>query len=71
VRAAERRIRSDQMRGVAPADIDAGISARALCAMVERHVSTEVIKGGHSVTESVRTLAELWYRAVYWSPDAA
>lgn len=68
VRACERRIRSDQMRGRAPTDIDAGISARALCAMVERHISTEVVKGGQSVTESVRTLAELWYRAVYLFP---
>jgi AcrR family transcriptional regulator len=68
VRAAERRIRADQMRGRAPTDIDAGISARALCAMVERHISTEVIKGEQAITESVRTLAELWYRAVYLSP---
>jgi AcrR family transcriptional regulator len=70
VRASERRIRADQMRGHAPTDIDAGISARALCAMVERHISTEVVKGQQSITESVRTLAELWYRAVYLFPPA-
>lgn len=70
VRAAEHRIRADQMRGHAPSDIDAGICARALSAMVERHITTEVIKGQHSVTESVRTLAELWYRAVYLFPPA-
>jgi AcrR family transcriptional regulator len=71
VRAAERRIRADQMRSHAPTDIDPAISARALCAMVERHITTEVIKGQQSMTESVRTLAELWYRAVYLFPPAA
>jgi AcrR family transcriptional regulator len=71
VRAAERRIRSDQMRGRAPNDIDAGIASRALMAMVERHITHEVINGQQSVTESVRTLAELWYRAVYLFPPAA
>jgi AcrR family transcriptional regulator len=68
VRAAERRIRSDQMRGKAPNDIDAGIAARALMAMVERHITTEVIHGEQSMTETVATLAELWYRAVYLFP---
>jgi AcrR family transcriptional regulator len=71
VRAAERRIRCDQMRGHAPSDIDAGICARALSAMVERHLTTEVIKGQQSVTESVRTLAELWWRAVYLFPPTS
>jgi len=71
VRAAERRIRSDQMRGHAPNDIDAGICARALSAMVERHLTTEVIKNQQSVTESVRTLAELWWRAVYLFPPSS
>ena len=68
VRAAERRIRSDQMRGKAPNDIDAGIASRALMAMVERHITTEVIHGEQSMTETVATLAELWYRAVYLFP---
>jgi AcrR family transcriptional regulator len=68
VRAAERRIRSDQMRGKAPNDIDAGIASRALTAMVERHITTEVIHGEQSMTETVATLAELWYRAVYLFP---
>ncbi len=68
VRAAERRIRSDQMRGKAPNDIDAGIASRALMAMVERHITTEVIRGEQSMTETVATLAELWYRAVYLFP---
>jgi len=71
VRAAERRIRSDQMRGKAPNDIDAGIASRALMAMVERHITTEVIRGSQSITETVATLAELWYRAVYLFPPAA
>jgi AcrR family transcriptional regulator len=68
VRAAERRIRSDQMRGKAPNDIDAGIASRALMAMVERHITTGVIHGEQSMTETVATLAELWYRAVYLFP---
>lgn len=71
VRAAEARIRADQQRGLAPADISPTISARALCAMVERHVTTDVVRGGGSVTESVRVLSELWYRAVYLFPPAA
>jgi TetR/AcrR family transcriptional regulator, ethionamide resistance regulator len=62
------RIRRDQERGIAPDDIDAAISAQALCAMVERHVILEVVRQGHSVTESVRVLSELWYRAVYLAP---
>lgn len=71
VRSAERRIRADQMRGRAPNDIDAGIASRALMAMVERHITHEVISGQTTITESVRTLAELWYRAVYLFPPAA
>lgn len=62
---AERRIRRDQERGIAPADISPRISAQALCAMVERHITIEVIGGGVDVTETIRVLAELWYRAVY------
>ena len=71
VRAAEDRIRADQERGVAPADIPPAVAATALCAMVERHVILEVLRQGHSVTESVRVLAELWYRAVYLAPPSA
>jgi TetR/AcrR family transcriptional regulator, ethionamide resistance regulator len=59
------RIRRDQERGIAPDDIDASISAQALCAMVERHVTMEIIRGGRQITESVRVLSELWWRAVY------
>lgn len=62
------RIRRDQERGIAPDDIDAEISAQALCAMVERHVSMEIIRGGRQITESVRVLSELWWRAVYSHP---
>jgi AcrR family transcriptional regulator len=65
---AERRIRRDQERGIAPDDIDARISAQALCAMVERHISMEIMRGGGDVTESIRVLAELWWRAVYSRP---
>jgi AcrR family transcriptional regulator len=72
---AERRIRRDQERGIAPADISPRISAQALCAMVERHITIEVIGGGVDVTETIRVLAELWYRAVYctspYAPPAA
>lgn len=71
VRAIEQRIRRDQQRGVAPADIDPGLAARALSAMVERHLTVHVIKAGRPITDSIRTLSELWYRAVYlFPPDA-
>jgi AcrR family transcriptional regulator len=66
---AERRIRRDQERGIAPADISPRISAQALCAMVERHITIEVIGGGVDVTETIRVLSELWYRAVYYMPQ--
>ena len=69
VAACARRIEADQQRGVAPDDIDAALSARALCAMVERHLLTDVIRGGTDVNDSIRTLAELWYRAAYLAPS--
>jgi AcrR family transcriptional regulator len=69
--AVERRIRRDQERGIAPGDVSARISAQALCAMVERHITIEVLRGGNVVTESIRVLAELWWRAVYSRPPAA
>jgi TetR/AcrR family transcriptional regulator, ethionamide resistance regulator len=59
------RIQRDQQRGIAPDDISPRIAAQALCAMVERHLTVEVIRGGGEVTESIRVLAELWWRAVY------
>ncbi|MBA2638156.1 MAG: TetR/AcrR family transcriptional regulator [Solirubrobacterales bacterium] len=65
---AARRIRRDQERGVAPADIPAKDAAQALCAMVERHVTVEVIKGGGDANESIRVLSELWWRGVYSRP---
>ena len=68
VTAAEARIRRDQERGVAPADIPPAVAAQALCSMVERHVTIEVVRRGASVTESVKVLSELWYRAVYLAP---
>jgi TetR/AcrR family transcriptional regulator, ethionamide resistance regulator len=67
---AERRIRRDQERGIAPADISPRISAQALCAMVERHITIEVIGRGGDVTETIRVLSELWYRAVYCTTQA-
>ena len=42
--AAARRIRGDQQRGIAPADIPAGTSANALLAMVEGQVVREVVR---------------------------
>jgi len=68
VQATAERIARDQQRGMAPADIPPRVAAQALCAMVERHVILEVVRQGHSVTESVRVLSELWYRAVYLTP---
>lgn len=68
---AERRLRRDQERGIAPADISPRTSALALCAMVERHLSIEVQRGktGAQLDEAIRTLAELWWRAAYSWPD--
>jgi AcrR family transcriptional regulator len=59
------RISRDQERGIAPSDISARIAAQALCAMVERHLTVEVIRGGGDINEAIRVLAELWWRAVY------
>jgi len=59
------RIARDQERGIAPDDISAPIAAQALCAMVERHLTVEVIRGGRDINEAIRVLAELWFRAVY------
>lgn len=63
--AGERRIRRDQERGVAATDVPADICAQALTAMVERHITLEVVRGGRSATESIGAMAELWWRAVY------
>jgi AcrR family transcriptional regulator len=65
---AERRIRRDQERGIAPEDISPRVSAQALCAMVERHITTEIMRGGGDVNETIRVLSELWWRAVYSHP---
>jgi AcrR family transcriptional regulator len=71
VKGAEARIRHDQERGIAPDDIPALLSAQALLAMVERHITLEVIKNGREASVHVRALAELWWRAVYSSPRDA
>jgi hypothetical protein len=65
VAGAEARITRDQERGIAPDDISARIAAQALCAMVERHLTVEVLRGGRDIHEAIRVLAELWWRAVY------
>ena len=40
--------------------------------MVENHITRELVLKRGDVTESIRTLAELWWRAVYSQPaDAA
>jgi TetR/AcrR family transcriptional regulator, ethionamide resistance regulator len=62
---AEARIARDQLRGLAPGDIPARVAAQALCAMVERHLTIEVIRNGRDMREAVRQLTELWFRAVY------
>jgi AcrR family transcriptional regulator len=59
------RIQRDQERGIAPDDISAKVAAKALCAMVERHLTGEVVRGGADVNETIRVLAELWWRALY------
>jgi AcrR family transcriptional regulator len=63
------RIARDQARGIAPADISPRISAQALLAMVENHIVRELVLGRGDATDSVRVLAELWWRAVYSRPD--
>ena len=70
VAAAEARIARDQERGIAPVDIPARLSAQALLAMVERHITLEVIRGQRDAAVHVRALAELWWRAVYFPPSA-
>lgn len=68
--ATEARIKRDQVRGIAPTDIPARLAAQALLAMVERHVTLELIVGKGNAHKSVLVLAELWYRAVYsGAPD--
>jgi len=62
---AEGRIARDQARGLAPADIPARVAAQALCAMVERHLTVEVLRAHRDIHEAVRQLTELWFRAVY------
>lgn len=70
VAAAAARIARDQEHGIAPDDIPARLSAQALLAMVERHVTLEVIRGGRDAAVHVRALAELWWRAVYFPREA-
>lgn len=69
VEAAAARIARDQERGIAPTDIPPRLAAQALLAMVERHVTLELIQGGGDAHQSIRVLAELWWRAVYSKPE--
>jgi TetR/AcrR family transcriptional regulator, ethionamide resistance regulator len=41
------------------------VSAQALLGMIEGHIVRDVIIGGSDANESIKILAELWYRAVY------
>ena len=68
VEGAVSRITRDQERGIAPSDIPPRLAAQALLAMVERHVTLELIQGGGDAHQSIRVLAELWWRAVYSKP---
>jgi len=70
VEACESRIGADQQRGIAPSDIPARLSAQALLAMVERHITIEVVRSRRDAGAHVRALAELWWRAVYASTDS-
>jgi AcrR family transcriptional regulator len=70
VRAAEKRIERDQQAGLAFDDVPAQMSAQALCSMLERHITLEVIRGGGVASSSIWLLAELWWRAVYSRPEA-
>jgi TetR/AcrR family transcriptional regulator, ethionamide resistance regulator len=62
------RIARDQQAGIAPTDIPPRLAAQALVAMVERHVTLELISGGGDAHQTIKLLAELWWRAVYWPP---
>jgi TetR/AcrR family transcriptional regulator, ethionamide resistance regulator len=66
---AEQRIARDQKRGIAPDDIAPRLSSQALLAMVEAHISREIVVRGGDINESIRVLAELWWRAVYSRPE--
>ena len=68
---AEARIARDQEHGIAPDDIAPRLSAQALLAMVENHITRELVLKRGDANESIRTLAELWWRAVYSRPGAA
>jgi AcrR family transcriptional regulator len=61
----------DQEHGIAPDDIAPRLSAQALLAMVENHITRELVLKRGDANESIRTLAELWWRAVYSRPGAA
>jgi AcrR family transcriptional regulator len=65
---AEARIARDQERGIAPADIPPRLAAQALLAMVENHITREIVLNGGDAHQSIRVLAELWWRAVYSRP---
>ena len=71
VERAEARIARDQEHGIAPDDIAPRLSAQALLAMVENHITRELVLKRGDANESIRTLAELWWRAVYSRPGAA
>ena len=65
------RIARDQQSGLAPADIPPRLAAQALVAMVERHVTLELLAGDGDAHKTIKLLAELWWRAVYWPPRDA
>jgi hypothetical protein len=67
--ATAKRIARDQQRGIAPLDIPPRLSAQALLAMVESHITREIVVNNGDANESIRVLAELWWRAVYSHPD--
>jgi AcrR family transcriptional regulator len=71
VERAAARIERDQERGIAPDDILPRLSAQALLAMIENHITREVVLKRGDATESIRTLSELWWRAVYSKPSEA
>ena len=70
IEAVSQRIERDQRTGRAPRDIPARDAAQALMAMVERHVTLEILNGGRPGHDSIRVLSELWWRAVYSHPEA-
>ena len=68
VQGAEDRIERDQLRGIAPADIPPRLAPRRCWRWSRATSMRELVLRGGDASESIRVLAELWWRAVYSRP---